>query len=66
MPFGGIGPTELIIVIVIALIVLGPKRLPETGRAVGRGLREFKDSVSGEPRREDDHSRTPIERPAAE
>ena len=42
-----VGPMELIIVLVIALIVLGPKRLPEAGRAVGRGLREFKDSLSG-------------------
>jgi sec-independent protein translocase protein TatA len=42
-----VGPTELIIVLVIALIVLGPKRLPEVGRSVGRGMREFKDSLSG-------------------
>jgi sec-independent protein translocase protein TatA len=38
---------ELIIVLVIALMVLGPKKLPEVGRSVGKGLREFKDSVSG-------------------
>ena len=42
-----VGPMELIIVLVIALIVLGPKRLPEAGKAVGKGLREFKDSLSG-------------------
>jgi sec-independent protein translocase protein TatA len=42
-----VGPTELIIVLVIALLVLGPKRLPEVGRSVGRGMREFKDSISG-------------------
>jgi sec-independent protein translocase protein TatA len=42
-----IGPMELIIVLVIALIVLGPKRLPEAGRSLGRGMREFKDSVRG-------------------
>jgi sec-independent protein translocase protein TatA len=41
-----IGPMELIIVLAIALIVLGPKKLPEVGRSLGRGLREFKDSVS--------------------
>ena len=51
-----IGPMELIIVLVIALIVLGPKRLPEAGRSVGKGLREFKESLSGEgeTRRDDD------------
>jgi sec-independent protein translocase protein TatA len=43
----GIGPLELIVVLAIALIVLGPKRLPDAGRALGRGLREFRDSVSG-------------------
>jgi sec-independent protein translocase protein TatA len=42
-----IGPMELIIVLVIALIVLGPKKLPEVGRSVGRGMREFKDSLAG-------------------
>jgi sec-independent protein translocase protein TatA len=45
-----IGPMELIIVLAIALIVLGPKRLPDAGRSLGRGLREFKDSVSGRER----------------
>jgi sec-independent protein translocase protein TatA len=42
-----IGPMELIIVLVIALIVLGPKKLPEVGRSVGKGMREFKDSLAG-------------------
>ena len=42
-----VGPMELIIVLVIALLVLGPKRLPEAGRAVGKGMREFKDSLTG-------------------
>jgi sec-independent protein translocase protein TatA len=49
-----VGPTELIIVLVIALIVLGPKRLPEVGRSVGRGMREFKDSLSGVSARDDE------------
>ncbi len=43
----GIGPMELIVVAVIALLVLGPKRLPDAGRALGNGMREFKDSVTG-------------------
>ena len=42
-----IGPLELVIVFVIALIVLGPKRLPEVGRSIGHSMREFKDAVSG-------------------
>ena len=42
-----IGPTELIIVLVIALLVLGPKRLPQAGRSLGQGMREFKDSLTG-------------------
>jgi sec-independent protein translocase protein TatA len=48
-----VGPMELIIVLVVALIVLGPKRLPEVGRSLGNGLREFKDSLSN-PDRSDD------------
>ncbi len=48
-----IGPMELIIVLAIALIVLGPKKLPEVGKSVGRGMREFKESVSGESRDKD-------------
>jgi sec-independent protein translocase protein TatA len=46
MPFG-IGPLELIIVLVIALVVFGPKRLPDLGRSLGTGMREFKDSITG-------------------
>lgn len=42
-----LGPMELVIVLVIALLVLGPKRLPDAGRSVGKGLREFKDAISG-------------------
>jgi sec-independent protein translocase protein TatA len=38
---------EIILVLVIALLVLGPKRLPEAGRSIGKGMREFKDSISG-------------------
>jgi sec-independent protein translocase protein TatA len=49
-----VGPMELVIVLVIALIVLGPKRLPEVGRSVGRGMREFKESLSGENDRDDE------------
>ena len=56
---GNIGPLELILVLAIALIVLGPKKLPEAGRAVGRGLREFRESLAGndEKRDEEDPAR---------
>ena len=43
-----VGPFELAIVLIIALVVFGPKRLPELGRSVGRGIREFKSSISGD------------------
>jgi sec-independent protein translocase protein TatA len=45
-----IGPMELAIVLVVALLILGPKRLPAAGRSLGRGMREFKDSVTGADR----------------
>jgi sec-independent protein translocase protein TatA len=48
-----IGPLEVAVVLIIALVVLGPKRLPDMGRSVGRGMREFKEAVTGggdEPR----------------
>lgn len=49
-----IGPTELILVLVIALLVLGPKRLPGAARAMGQGIREFKDSIAGRDPASDD------------
>jgi sec-independent protein translocase protein TatA len=53
-----IGPLELAIVLIIALVVFGPKRLPELGKSLGRGIREFKSSVSGE-HDDDEESRAP-------
>jgi sec-independent protein translocase protein TatA len=47
MASGILSPTHLLVVLVVALIVLGPKRLPGAGRALGQGLREFKDSIGG-------------------
>jgi len=43
----GIGPMELVVVAIIALLVLGPKRLPDAGRSLGKGMREFKSAISG-------------------
>jgi sec-independent protein translocase protein TatA len=45
---GLLQPSHLIVLLVVLLVVLGPKRLPEAGRAVGRGLREFKNSIAGD------------------
>jgi sec-independent protein translocase protein TatA len=47
-----VGPTEIIIVLVIVLLIFGPKRLPDLGRSLGRGMREFKDSVTGKDKDE--------------
>jgi len=44
---------EIILVLVVALLVLGPKRLPEAGRSIGKGMREFKDSIAGITKDED-------------
>jgi sec-independent protein translocase protein TatA len=52
--FSSIGPMELIVVLVIALLVLGPKRLPDAGKSLGRGIREFKGAISGDHKDDDD------------
>jgi sec-independent protein translocase protein TatA len=52
--FSSFGPTELIIVLVIVLLIFGPKRLPGLGRSLGSGMREFKDSVTGGKGDDDD------------
>jgi len=60
---GGIGPLELVIVLVIVLVVFGPKRLPSLGRQLGAGMREFKDSVTGkDPDGDDDDPQAQITR----
>jgi sec-independent protein translocase protein TatA len=43
-----VGPLEMLVVAIIALIVLGPKRLPDAARSIGHGMREFKNAVSGD------------------
>jgi sec-independent protein translocase protein TatA len=72
---GNIGPLEIIVVLIIALIVFGPKRLPELGNSLGKGIREFKDSVTGDKDDDDDRddevraisasqaAATPVEQP---
>lgn len=49
-----VGPLELAIVLIIALIIFGPKKLPELGSSMGRGLREFKGSLTGNSDGSDD------------
>jgi sec-independent protein translocase protein TatA len=52
--FQGIGPTELAIVLVIVLVIFGPKRLPQLGRQLGSGMKEFKDSITSRTRDDED------------
>jgi sec-independent protein translocase protein TatA len=44
---GNVGPMEIIVVLIIALIVFGPKKLPELGKSLGKGINEFKGSING-------------------
>jgi sec-independent protein translocase protein TatA len=49
-----IGPMELIVVLALALLVLGPKRLPDAGKSLGRGIREFKGAIGGGDKDDDE------------
>jgi sec-independent protein translocase protein TatA len=49
-----VGPWEIVLLLLLALLLFGAKRLPEIGKSMGRGMREFKESVSGRDRDEDD------------
>jgi sec-independent protein translocase protein TatA len=53
-----IGPLEIVIVLIILLVIFGPKRLPELGRSVGEGMRELKASLSGS--RDDEEDQEPV------
>ena len=55
----GIGLPELLIVLVILLVIFGPKRLPQLGRSLGSGMREFKDAVTGNRKHDDDDDDSP-------
>ena len=55
-----VGPMELIVILAIALIVLGPKKLPEVGKSLGKGMREFKESLAGENQHRDEDERPAI------
>jgi sec-independent protein translocase protein TatA len=57
-----IGPLELAIVLLIVLVIFGPKRLPGLGRQLGSGMREFKDSITGKDKDDDDEPDEPMVR----
>jgi sec-independent protein translocase protein TatA len=52
-------PTHLLFILVVALLVLGPKRLPEVGRSLGRGMRDFKNALSTDDSHEEVVTHTP-------
>jgi sec-independent protein translocase protein TatA len=54
--FPNVGPLEIVVVLIIALIVFGPRRVPELGRSVGRGIRELRGSLSGDDEDETEDS----------
>ncbi len=57
--------TDLLVVLLIVLLIFGPKRLPTLGRQLGHGLREFKDSITGDSKGEDEEERAEITRTAS-
>jgi sec-independent protein translocase protein TatA len=61
---GWIGPWEIAILLVIVLLVFGPKRLPEMGRSLGKGMREFKHSITGKDEDEAAPGELPAQTPA--
>jgi sec-independent protein translocase protein TatA len=54
---GWIGVPELIVLLIVLLLIFGPKRLPEMGRSLGKGMREFKDSITSRGHDDDDDER---------
>jgi sec-independent protein translocase protein TatA len=62
---GGIGPMEIFLVLIVVLLIFGPKRLPGLGRQLGRGMREFRDSITDRHDRDDDETQEALGRPDA-
>ena len=63
--FQNFGVWEILLLLLVLLLVFGPKRLPEMGRSMGRGMREFKDSLTGKDKGEDEDEDEDGERQAA-
>jgi sec-independent protein translocase protein TatA len=61
-----VGPLEIAVVLIIVLIIFGPKRLPELGQSMGRGIREFKNSISGDKDKESSEEEKPRELQASQ
>jgi sec-independent protein translocase protein TatA len=57
---GWIGFPELIVLLLVLLLIFGPKRLPEMGRSLGKGMREFKDSITGNDNDRDEQPSLPV------
>jgi sec-independent protein translocase protein TatA len=55
-----IGPLEIAVVLIVALIILGPKKLPDMGRSVGKGMREFKEAIAGNSNHDDEDDKPAI------
>jgi sec-independent protein translocase protein TatA len=62
---GFIGVPELIVLAIVLLLIFGPKRLPEIGKSMGKGMREFKESVSGMTGNDEEPAKPPAELPPA-
>jgi sec-independent protein translocase protein TatA len=56
---GGVGPMEIFLVLIVVLLIFGPKRLPGLGRQLGRGMKEFRESITDRHDREDDEEDAP-------
>ncbi len=60
--FGPIGPTELILILLIVIIIFGARRLPELGKGIGEGIRNFKKSMSGKEKAPDEEKKPESEK----
>jgi len=63
--FGPIGPTELLLIVLIVVIIFGARRLPELGKSLGEGIKNFKKSVSPKERNKDEETPSDKKEPPA-